>query len=54
MELLFKQRTILMGPASTYGNNYFHQSSFYCIKNLVSSIQLLFTVKIISINPTSI
>ena len=22
MELLFKQRTILMGPASTYGNNY--------------------------------
>src|SRR5688572_19738244 len=54
MELLFTQRTILMGPASTYGNNYFLQSSFYCIKNLVLSIQLLFPIKIISTNPTSI
>src|ERR1043165_8225985 len=54
MELLFKQIIILMGPASTYGSNYCHHSSFYCIKNLVSSIQLLFTVKIISINSTSI
>src|SRR5688572_22859328 len=38
MELLFRQRTILMGPAPTYGNYYFLQSSFYCMKNLVSSI----------------
>jgi len=53
MELLFKQRIILMGPASTYGNNYFHQSSFYWMEKLISSIQLLFAIKIISINPTS-
>ena len=50
MELLSKQRYILMDPASNYGNNYFHHSSFYCIENLISSIQLLFTGKIISIN----
>jgi len=31
---LVKQRNILMGPASTYGNNNFHQSSLYWIKNL--------------------
>ena len=54
MELLFKQRNILTDPASNYGNNYFHQSSFYWIENLVSSIQFLVTEKFISINPASI
>ena len=54
MELLFKQRTILMGPASTYGNNYFYQSSFYLRKKLFPSIQLLFKHRIDFMNPTSI
>ena len=60
------KRNILMDPASNCGNHYFHESSFYWIENLVSSIQLLlmgklflsiqllFKYKNVFINPTSI
>src|ERR1043165_7745055 len=54
MELLFKQRTFITGPASTDGNNYFHYSSFYCITNLLASIQLQLHQKLSFINPASI
>src|ERR1043165_3019047 len=51
---LIRKKLLLSIQLLLHDRNIFHQWNFYLSNDIFSWIQLLFTIKIISINPTSI